>query len=223
MKLRKILAAVAAAAVAVSVMAVNAFAMDFDTEYAGAWGESKCKIAKADLQAIGGDVKVSVTVETCGLLPDQYVFKPMDYDNGWTEITTQCTSDTLVCKADGFVAVQEGTSTVEFVVPAATIDALGDTGIAFQVDNVMITNATIEAGTAQAALSFLDDAAVKDYCFKTGAYAADAAPAAEEAPAEAPAADADTTAAATGNTAAAVIVSVMALAGAAAIVSKKRS
>ena len=65
-----------------------------------------------------------------------------------------------------------------------------------------------------------DDAVVADDAADDDAVVADDA--ADEAVVDAPAADADTAAAATGNTSAAVIFSVMAVAGAAAIVAKKR-
>ena len=65
-----------------------------------------------------------------------------------------------------------------------------------------------------------DDAVVADDAADDDAVVADDA--ADEAVVDAPAADADTAAAATGNTSAAVILSVMAVAGAAAIVAKKR-
>lgn len=218
MNLKKIVAAIAAAAVAVTMTAVSAFAatVELDAEYPGAWGAGKC-IPKADLVAIGGDVKVTLTVETKKpLIEDQYLVAPMDYDNSWTRITAKCTSDTMVAKADEFVVLKEGETTVEFVVPADVVNSLGDSGIGFQVQNVIVKSANIEAGSAQGAVTIIDEANVIDYCngrFELGGAAE--APAADAAP------EASTEAPATGNAPVAAIAVVMALAGAAAVASKK--
>ena len=83
-----------------------------------------------------------------------------------------------------------------------TDEALDDTADVAD-DEVAVDDAADDADVAD------DDAVVTD-------------DAADEAVVDAPAADADTAAAATGNTSAAVIFSVMAVAGAAAIVAKKR-
>ncbi len=232
MKLKKIVAAVAAAAVAVSMMAVSAFAatVEIDSEYPGSWTSSGKGIKKADLEAVGGDVKIVLTVETRNLAntADQFLVNPIDYDNGWVSQTVDhITSDTITAKTDGWICVRESDTTLEFVLAQDAIAALGDDGLCFSVQNVIVKSADYSlADGPQGALNLVDDAAGKAYCFSS---ADDAAAPAEEAAAdtaaettEAPAADATTTAAATGNTAAAVIVSVMAVAGAAAVAARKR-
>lgn len=218
MNFKKIVAAIAAAAVAVTMTAVSAFAatVELDAEYPGSWQAGKC-IPKADLVAIGGDVKVTLTIETQKpLIEDQFLVAPMDYDNSWTRITAKLTSDTMVAKADEFGVVKDGETTVEFVVPADVVNSLGDSGIGFQVQNVIVKSAEIEAGTAQGAVTIIDEANVIDYCngrFELGGAAE--APAADAAP------EASTEAPATGNAPVAAIAVVMALAGAAAVASKK--
>ncbi|MGN0607913.1 MAG: hypothetical protein ACI4J6_01805 [Oscillospiraceae bacterium] len=104
MKLRKIAAAIAAAAIALSVSAFNAFAattIQLDSDYAGNWGAG-AYIPKEDLEAIGGDVKITLSVETIDPTNEkQFLVTPMDYSApGWPRITNQCTSDTIVAKED---------------------------------------------------------------------------------------------------------------------------
>ncbi|MDE7280007.1 MAG: hypothetical protein K2N26_09825 [Oscillospiraceae bacterium] len=261
MKFRKVLAAVAAAAVAVSMTAINAFAaVTLDSEYPGGWGASK-GIPKAEFEAIGGDVKVVLTVETKDPLvgTHNHLAKPMNMCVSWDAITDGLTSDTAIRKGDGFLVFAEGQTTVEFVVPESVwsefkgyVDAEGNedesAGLYFQVNDVIIKSAELSAGSPQGAMKVVDEAQASDimdgksYEEATGAApAADAAPADEapvadeasatvEAPVEttndapaAPVADtAATTSAATGNVPAAVMVSVMAVAGAAVIAAKKR-
>lgn len=186
MKLKKILAGFVAAAMAVTTMAVSAFAstVALDSEYVGSWGAGLC-IPKTELEAIGGDVKVTLDIETRNLAntADQFLLAPMDYDNSWTRVTDQLTSDTMVAKADGFVVVKEGQTSVEFVITAATISSLGDSGLGFQVQNVIVKSANLEAGSPEGAYTIIEEADVYDYCFTP---AEEAAPAEEEteAPAE---------------------------------------
>lgn len=223
MKLKKIVAAIAAAAIAVTTMAVSTFAatVDIDSEFPGSWTSSGKGITKAELEAVGGDVKIVLTVETYNPygLADQFLVNPIDYDNGWISQTIEhCTSDTITAKTDGWICVREDDTTLEFVFAQDAIAALGDSGLCFSVQNVIVKSAEYTlADGPQGALNLVDDAGGKAYCFTS---AADAAPAADE---SAPAADtAATTSAGTGNTTAAVMVSVMTVAGAAAIASRKR-
>ena len=223
MKLKKIVAAIAAAAIAVTTMAVSTFAatVDIDSEFPGSWTSSGKGITKAELEAVGGDVKIVLTVETYNPygLADQFLVNPIDYDNGWISQTIEhCTSDTITAKTDGWICVREDDTTLEFVFAQDAIAALGDSGLCFSVQNVIVKSAEYTlADGPQGALNLVDDASGKAYCFTS---AADAAPAADE---SAPAADTTaTTSAGTGNTTAAVMVSVMTVAGAAAIASRKR-
>lgn len=168
MKIQKMLAGFVAAAMAVTTMAVSAFAstVTLDSEYVGSWGAGLC-IPKTELEAIGSDVKVTLDIETRNLAntADQFLLAPMDYDNSWTRVTDQLTSDTMVAKADGFVVVKEGQTSVEFVIPATTIATLGDSGLGFQVQNVIVKSANLEAGSPEAAYTIIEEEAVKDYCF----------------------------------------------------------
>ncbi len=224
MNLKKITAAFAAAAMALTMTAVSAFAatIEMDSEYVGAWGAGKC-IPKTELEAIGGDVKVTLTIETRNLAntADQFLIAPMDYDNSWTRVTDQLTSDTVVAKADGFICIKEDQTSVEFVITADTISSLGDSGLGFQVQNVIIKSADLEAGSPQGAYTVIDEPDVYNYCFNLDA-AAEEAPAETEAAAPVADASAATTPAATGNTAAASIAVVMIAAGAAAIASRRK-
>ncbi len=225
MKLKKIVAAIAAAAIAVSTMAVSAFAatVEIDSEFPGAWTSSGKGITKAELEAVGGDVKIVLTVETYNPygLADQFLVNPIDYDNGWVSQTIEhCTSDTITAKTDGWICVREDDTTLEFVFAQDAIAALGDSGLCFSVQNVIVKSAEYSlADGPQGALNLVDDAGGKAYCFTS---AADSAPAADDTAEAAPAADTTTTSAGTGNTTAAVLVSLMTVAGAAALASGKR-
>lgn len=248
MKISKIFAGIAAAAVAVSAMAVSAFAFDMNTEYTGGWSAS-ATIPKAEFEAVGGDVKVVLEVERHDppVGTGNYLLKPMNICVSWDQITDQLTSDTAVAKEDGFFIVGPDVTSVEFVVPEATwqsfkgyVDADGNedesAGLAFQVNDVIIKSATLSSGSPEGEIKRVTEE--ESSAIMTGEAAAteeapaetEAAPAEETtAAADASADAAETTAAATeeapaktGNTTAAAIVTVMAVAGAAAVISKKR-
>ncbi len=243
MKLKKIVAALAAAAMAVSMTAINAFAatVELDTEYAGAWGASKT-IPKSEFAAVGGDVKVVLNVEVKDPLigTHNHVAKPMNIGVSWDQITDTLKSDTAIAKEDGFFVFAEGQTTLEFIVPESVwtsfkgyvndgVEDEASAGLAFQICDVIIKSAELSpADGAQGDIRRVTEVQSgdimdgKSYEEATGA----AAPAEDAAPAEtteaAPEADTTTTPAATGNAPVAVMVSVMAVAGAAAIASKKR-
>ncbi|MDE6133549.1 MAG: hypothetical protein K2G04_09310 [Oscillospiraceae bacterium] len=233
MKIKKFVAALAAAAMAVSMVAVNAFAatVTLDSEYPGGWQASK-GIPKAEFEAIGGDVKVVLTVETKEPLVGEHnhLAKPMNMCVNWDAITANLKSDTAIAKGDGFIVFADGQTSLEFVVPESVwsefkgyVDADGNedesAGLYFQVNDVIIKSADLSAADAQGDFMIISEDEAKSVM--EGTLTRDAAPAA---PVEdAPAADtAPTTSATTGNVPAAVMVSVMAVAGAAAIASKKR-
>ena len=227
MKLRKIIAAVAAAALAVSMTAFSAFAttVEIDSEAQAAWSSSGKGIKKADLEAVGGDIRIVLTVEIHDPIgtADQYLVNPIDYDNGWLTQTDLITSDTVVAKTDGWICVPKGATTVEFVYPASAVAALGDDGLCFSCANVIVKSADYELASApQGELVRVSDQEGKDYCMGLSDPRAAAAPADDAAPADAPAADATTTPAATGNVPAAAVAAVMVVAGTAAVVSRKR-
>ena len=235
MNFKKIIASVAAAAVAVSTLAVSAFAatVTLNSEYTGGWSQSAL-IPKSEFEAIGGDVKVVLEVERHDPLvgDGNYLLKAMNAAESWDEITSQFTSDTAIRKGDGFIVVGKDVTSVEFVVPEATwqsfhgyindgVEDETSSGLSFQVNDVIIKSAELSAGSPEGEFTVVDEATSADI-MKNGVPAADTA-AADTTTGEAPAADtAATTATATGNTSAAVIVSVMAVAGAAAIAAKKR-
>ena len=217
MKLKKIVAAIAAAATAVSMMAVNAFALSIG-EYPGDWGATQV-IPKAQFAAIGGDVKVTIDVEhKAPLVGDiNALLKPMNVCVSWDQLTwTGLTSDTAYAKGDGFIVVPKDVTTVEFVVPESVWSTFVDyeggeseqAGMAFQVCHVNIKNVTLSAGAPEGEFKQVSEEESAEL-MKNGAPAADA-----------PAADA-TEAPATGNAPVAAIAVVMALAGAAAVASKK--
>ena len=239
MNLKKICAAVTAGAAALTITAVGAFAetVEIDSENPGAWSSSGKGITKEQLEAVGGDVKIVLTVETQDPygLADQFLVNPIDYDNGWKSQTDFCTSDTAVAKTDGWICVPRDTTTVEFVLSADAIPDLGDSGLCFSNSNVLVKSADYELGTPQAEIVRLSDADGKAYCMGEyeveGAAAEEEAPAEEESPADdtaaeetsdAPASDNVSDSAPTGNTSAAAIVAVMTVAAAAAAASKKR-
>ncbi len=160
MKIKKILAAIAAGAVAVSMMAINAFAstVTLNSDYTGAWSQSAF-IPKSELTAIGGDVKVTlhITPKAPVIGTINSLFAPMDAN--WTRLSDQLTSDTAVVKEDGMIVVN-GTvaeDTVSFVVPAATIEALTDDGLSFQLNDIIITSADLEAGAPEAAMRTVNE------------------------------------------------------------------
>ena len=216
MKLKKIIAAVAATAMTLSMAAVNAFAIDLDSEYPGAWAASK-SIPKSEFDAIGGDVKVTVTVEAKEPLigTHNHLAKPMNIDVSWDAITDRLTSDTAIAKGDGFFVIAENQNTLEFVVPADLIAEMGDNGLAFQVCDVIIKSAELSSGSPVGDVKRVTEDQSEDimlgksYAEVTGDTSA-------------PAADSNTPSATTGNAPIAVMVSVMAVAGAAAVASRKR-
>ncbi|MGN0599250.1 MAG: hypothetical protein ACI4JK_05085 [Oscillospiraceae bacterium] len=232
MNFKKILSAVAAAAVAVSTLAVSAFAstVALNSEYTGGWSAS-ATIPKSEFAAIGGDVKVVLEVERKDPLvgDGNYLLKPMNICSSWDAITDQLTSDTAIRKGDGFIVVGKDVTSIEFVVPESCwstfVDYEGgdgaDAGLAFQVNDVIIKSAELSSGATEGAFTVVSEDESADI-MKNGVPAA-AADTAADTTADAPAADtAATTSTGTGNTSAAVIVSVMAVAGAAAIAAKKR-
>lgn len=212
MKIKKIIAAIAAAAVTVSMAAVNAFAatVTLDSEYPGAWALSK-GIPKSEFEAIGGDVKIvlDVVVKEPLIGEHNHLAKPMD--GTWTPIEG-CKGSTVIAKADGFIAIADGQTKLEIVVPEATWQALNDdTTFCFQANDVYFTSAELSAADGtEADFMIIAEEEAKNVMDNT--LTRDAAPAA----------DSTTTSTATGNAPAAVMLSVMAVAGVAAVAAKKR-
>lgn len=172
MKLKRIIAAMAAAAVAVSTLAVSAFAatVTLNSEYTGGWSQSAL-IPKSEFEAIGGDVKVVLEVERHDPLvgDGNYLLKAMNAPESWDEITSQFTSDTAIRKGDGFIVVGKDVTSVEFVVPEATWQAfhgyINDgvedettSGLSFQVNDVIIKSAELSAGSPEGEFTVVDEA-----------------------------------------------------------------
>ncbi|MGN0637220.1 MAG: hypothetical protein ACI4J0_02515 [Huintestinicola sp.] len=164
MKLKKMLAGFVAAAMTVATMAVSAFATNvaMDAEYPGAWGCSAA-IPKSDLEAFGGDVKVTLNVTPKVLVKDQAVLKPITVGDSWIAVETGLTSNTEVRKPDGFIVIKKSATTVSFVIDANAIASLTDNGLQFQVYNVTINSADLEAGSPEADFRPIDDKFAKDY------------------------------------------------------------
>lgn len=173
MKIQKMLAGFVAAAMAVATMAVSAFAetVEIDSEYPGSWTSTGRGITKEQLQAVGGDVKIVLTVETRNLanMADQFLINPIDYDNGWISQTVEyCTSDTVTAKTDGWICVRESDTSIEFVYSQKGIENLGDSGLCFSVQNVIVKSADYSlANGPEAGINFVDDKAGKAYCFSS--------------------------------------------------------
>lgn len=152
MNVKKLLCSLAAAVTAVSVMAVNVFAVtvDLDSEYPGIWKAGKC-IPKADLEALGGDVKVVLTVEIKEPLVGEHLhhLRPIDHDTSWVGFTTSLQSDTVYAmEADGNFVLADGQTSVEFIIPADIISSLADGGLGFMVANVIVKSADITKADA---------------------------------------------------------------------------
>ena len=212
MKLKKIIAAVAAAAVAVSTMAVNAFAADYTA-----------KLGFADTAWAAQDWESSVQVTGDGT-----------YSIESTAVAGAVDFGVFVIDIEGMFADNPEAT--------AVLDSVEIDGAAIDFDAAKIVYGDIEEkgnyrieiynqyGTSKddpgvnQATPIASSVKVTFTVSGLGGAAADAtadAPAADTT-AEAPAADATTTSTGTGNTTAAVILSVMAVAGAAAVAARKR-
>ncbi|MBD5147001.1 MAG: hypothetical protein HDT21_14015 [Ruminococcus sp.] len=226
MNVKKILCSLAAAAVAVSMTAVNVFAatVTLDSEYPGNWKAGKC-IPKADLEALGGDVKVVLEVEIKEPIVGEHLhhLRPIDHDTNWVGFTSDLQSDTAFTNDDGNFILADGQTSVEFIIPADVISTLADGGLGFMVCNVIVKSADIsKADATQSAIKLLTTEEAEKVT--VGEYVA-ASDETEAAPAETDAAAEPvtvTTSPATGNNSVASVVAVMAVAGVAAVAAKKR-
>ena len=169
MKISKIVASFAAAAVAASAMAISVFAADpvtveLDMGYTGDWSRS-AGIPKAEFDKFEGDVKVVLTVKPENVKDgNSYLLKPMDVDKSWDAITASLTTEKGVCKPDGFMQVKADQTEVEFVVPASVKEDLWDGGLAFQVNNVTVKSATLSDGSPENDWTYVSDGDTPEYC-----------------------------------------------------------
>lgn len=239
MKIKKIVAAIAAAAVAVSTMAVSAFAAQNTDSLADGtaylninnseWGDFDATWENVQITG-DGDYTVSMTGAD-GIALAQ--FNALEVKNGETffnrTYTITVTSimingveqkigEGYTCSADGAAIntrvnlYNEWNSPNEDVSDDGNVDCRAADGDVMSKTATMIDSSCLEAGT--------NDIVVKFTVAGTGAAAEAAADTAETT--EAPAETTETTSTATGNASAAAIAAVMAAAGVAAIAAKKR-
>ncbi|MBR4224898.1 MAG: hypothetical protein IKR73_08820 [Oscillospiraceae bacterium] len=200
MVLKKFAAAFAAAALTASVFAVSAAAETITLgtvdEYPGDWSNVGFGITKEQLQAVGGDIKITLHVEIYDKfgLADQYLVNPVDYDNGWISQSSEefnylnpgtFTADDLTVKSDGWICVNKDDTELTFVYSKDAIDALGDTGLCFSLKSCMVTSVDYElAESKMGDIPYCTDQEGKDYCFSDKAAAPAEEAVVEEAPAE---------------------------------------
>lgn len=240
MKIKKIVAAIAAAAVAVSTMAVSAFAAQNADSFAD--GTAYLNINDSEwsdfdatwenVQITGdGDYTVSMTGAD-GIALAQ--FNALEVKNGETFFnrtytitvtsimingTEQKIADGYTCSADGNAIntrvnlYNEWNSPSEEVSDDGNVDCRAADGDVMSKTATMIDSSCLEAGT--------NDIVVKFTVAGTGVDAA-ADTTADTAATTDAAATTETTSTATGNASAAMIAAVMAAAGVAAIAAKKR-
>lgn len=214
MKLKKILAAVAAAAVSVSAMAVNVFAAD---SYNAKLGFADTAWAVQDwdsLVEVTGDGQYTLESTAVAGASDFGVFV-IDIEQMFAG-APEATAVLDKVEVDG--------SEISFDAGKIIYGDIEEKGN-YRIEIYNQYGDTKNDSPVNQATSI--GSSLKITFTVSGLGGGDAAPAAEEAPAEtpaetAPAADNSTQSAATGNTSAAVMLSVMAVAGAAAAVSKKR-
>lgn len=194
MKIKKIIAAVAATAVALSTMAVNAFAanlLDADVDLGTGWSDVAIISADKFADVNEGDVlSVTVTLDT----EESYNLVSVKTEAaGWPKLECSTSAQGAIVEKnqDDGMAALTGDGTVTYTLTAADVATIKETGLLIHGYAVVVTN--VEVGAAPAAVD-----------------------------AGTPAGDGDTTSQKTGNAPAVAMVSVMALAGAAAVASKKR-
>lgn len=241
MKIKKILAAVAATAVAISTMALNAFAADIWTgsnDVGTDWnGDNALKIdGSLFADTKGGDTVeiVYTTNEDSGLC-----LKIIENTNGWPVLDSPEGKDPQWST----IGVEAGSTSYSFVISADDVARIQGSGMVIQGVGVTITKVAVTGAAAEEAAP-AEEAAAEEAAPEEEAAAPEEAEAedvdveseeeadepeteaepvaeTEEAPAVA---DAQTGSEApkTGNTAAASMIAVMAAAGVAAVVSKKR-
>lgn len=240
MKIKKIVAAIAAAAVAVSTMAVSAFAAQNADSFADGtaylnindseWSDFSATWENVQITG-DGDYTVSMTGAD-GIALAQ--FNALEVKNGETFFnrtytitvtsimingTEQKIADGYTCSADGNAIntrvnlYNEWNSPSEEVSDDGNVDCRAADGDVMSKSATMIDSSCLEAGT--------NDIVVKFTVAGTGVDAA-ADTTADTAATTDAAATTETTSTATGNASAAMIAAVMAAAGVAAIAAKKR-
>ena len=246
MNMKKIIAAVAAAAVAVSMVAVNVFAAKSETINTLKLNsaDEDGKIIQWPINAlVGVDAVNTITIKGVGAVGEGWCGGggAIGYESvaGWKQVdfALDGANVTLDAATGEFTAELAFTGDAPAVDPGEGIIQLGwwwGSGDAtMEVTDVLVNGSTI-IGLSGTFVEPAEEAAEETTEEAPAEETTEEAPAeetTEEAPAEeevaveepAPEADASTEVAATGNVAVASIAAVMALAGAAALVSKKRN
>ena len=148
MKIRKILAALAATVVAVSAMAVSAFAVEINKDMKSHWTESTIIDAEtfsSEFADATPDSVFTLTLEVDGSLADKkgheyWCVKPMINDTGWPFIDNLI-GVTLSEGKDTYV-VNPGDTYIKFQIPADVLETLNETGLAFMGHGVKLLDLT---------------------------------------------------------------------------------
>lgn len=148
MKIRKILAALAATVVAVSAMAVSAFAVEINKDMKSHWTESTIIDAEtfsSEFADATPDSVFTLTLEVDGSLADKkgheyWCVKPMVNDTGWPFIDNLI-GVTLSEGKDTYV-VNPGDTYIKFQIPADVLETLNQTGLAFMGHGVKLLELT---------------------------------------------------------------------------------
>ena len=148
MKIRKILAALAATVVAVSAMAVSAFAVEINKDMKSHWTESTIIDAEtfsSEFADATPDSVFTLTLEVDESLADKkgheyWCVKPMINDTGWPFIDNLI-GVTLSEGKDTYV-VNPGDTYIKFQIPADVLETLNETGLAFMGHGVKLLDLT---------------------------------------------------------------------------------
>ena len=245
MKMKKLVSGLISAFTAVTVFAAAVGAYDINKDFKTGWSVNT-SIPATEFADVTADSVITFTYSADASLAEKagheyWVIKPMINDAGWPFIA-DINGLQLSESGDSYVLDTEKTK-VSFSFSAESVETLKTAGMALMGHGITLETMTISEGDLASIL-----AAEPNYSEKTEEEAApeaeeaaepeaeEAAPEAEEAEEEAetaepaeteaasdvPASDGNTTTPVTGNGSAAGIVSVMILASAAAVVSRKR-
>ena len=140
MKIRKILAAIAASAVAISALAVSSFAYDINKDLKTGWSVSTIVPAE-EFEGATPDSVFTVTFEADASLAEKdghnyWCIKTMVNDTGWPFITT-LVGPTLSENKDTY-AVSPDDTEMKFTIPADVLETLQTTGMAFMGHGVKL-------------------------------------------------------------------------------------
>ena len=148
MKIRKILAALAATVVAVSAMAVSAFAVEINKDMKSHWTESTiidAETSSSEFADATPDSVFTLTLEVDESLAEKkgheyWCVKPMINDTGWPFIDNLI-GVTLSEGKDTYV-VNPGDTYIKFQIPADVLETLNETGLAFMGHGVKLLDLT---------------------------------------------------------------------------------